>query len=280
MVISHFCTLTLLQTKLTIRIMTFPSQSFLYTIKMRLMSHYSRDSDKKTFEERGVLFFNSPPMLCGLKMQQNFFDIYFCFLNKSVVSNLITSVTTFVKCANGDRVRNCWSKYWQTRAQRPPLGPVKSGRCSEVVSNRGVKLSKYFFDSSNAILGETFTPPPPKKGNQTFVLRRRNLYCIKSKTKSITKKSRKNCQQSHKKSSKKPPPKNCQQSLKKSSKKPHQKNCQQSLKKSSKKPHRKNCQQSLKKLSKKPHRKNCQQSLKKSSKKPQLKKCQQSHKKS
>jgi hypothetical protein len=46
-------------------------------------------------------------------------------------------------------------------------------------------FSVTIFDSSNAVLGETFThtPTPPKKGNQTFVLRRRNLYCIKTKQK-------------------------------------------------------------------------------------------------
>ncbi len=31
------------------------------------------------------------------------------------------------------------------------------------------------FDSSNAVLGETFTHTPPKKGNQTFVLRETNF---------------------------------------------------------------------------------------------------------
>ncbi len=56
-----------------------------------------------------------------------------------------------------------------------------------------------FFDSSNAVLGETFTPPP-KKGNHTFVLCKTNFVLHKKQNK----KAVKNCQQSHQKLSKKP----------------------------------------------------------------------------
>ncbi len=99
-------------------------------------------------------------------------------------------------------------------------------------------LGETFIDSSNAVLGETFTPPPPKKGNQTFVLRRRNLYCIQSKTKSKTKKAVKIVNKASRLKSrngkivnkvsksrlKSRTGKICQQSHKKSSKKPHRKN--------------------------------------------------------
>jgi hypothetical protein len=55
------------------------------------------------------------------------------------------------------------------------------------------------FGSSNAVLGETFTPPP-KKGNQSFVLRETNFVLHKKQNK----KAVKNCLKSRKKLSTKP----------------------------------------------------------------------------
>ncbi len=55
---------------------------------------------------------------------------------------------------------------YQVQASRQSL------RAHYVASQRGQRFrcTGGFFDSSNAVLGETFTPPPPKKGN-------RLLYC-------------------------------------------------------------------------------------------------------
>jgi hypothetical protein len=47
-------------------------------------------------------------------------------------------------------------------------------------------------DSSNAVLGETFTPPP-KKGNQTFVLREMNFALHRKQNKKAVKSSVKSC---------------------------------------------------------------------------------------
>ncbi len=112
-----------------------------------------------------------------------------------------------------------------------------------ITRNRALNKKPLYTKASNGIAmnfwrqqcchRRDFYTPPPKKGNQTFVLWRQNLYCIKSKTKKAVKnclKSHKNCQQSQKESSKKPPQKNCQQRLKKLSKKPLWKNCQKSKK--------------------------------------------------
>ncbi len=98
------------------------------------------------------------------------------FCDNSAMASVIKSVTM------GDRGKNC-SKLRDViygQPQSPSLQPpVSKAKFISVWS---------LFDSSNAVLGDTFTHTPLKKGNQTFVLRRQNLYCIESKTKKSRKK--------------------------------------------------------------------------------------------